>query len=236
MQIQLCVGPGNSEGLPGSIWPCLSYPRGQEATSYLIPEPRALAHGGWLVLPVPRNRTASTGIQCSHSSKFTPVRQNHLLLLFPFFLLCFRLAPFHTFFCRDISKVQNPEREPGRRGAMGSKLQHIPFSLPGHNHATPIPGEACSQPLNFSQSTKPVQQETGLPALTCPRNAALVRNVSGKAEGPWNQSLSLGTYPTGMCKAGRGVRVDRGGLCWLVEECTLASSLNDKGWFSAEKP
>lgn len=32
------------------------------------------------------------------------------------------------------------------------------------------------------------------------------------------------------------MRVDRGGLCWLVEECTLASSLNDKGWFSAGKP
>lgn len=26
------------------------------------------------------------------------------------------------------------------------------------------------------------------------------------------------------------------GLCWLVEECTLAPSPNVKGWFSAEKP
>lgn len=127
----------------------------------------------------------------------------------------------HPFLQEDISKVQNPEREPGRGGAMGSKLQHVP-SLPGHNRATPIPAEACSQPLHFSQSTKPVQPETGLPALTCPRNAALVRNVSGKAEGPWNQSPSLGTYQTraiintGMCKAGRGVRVRRGGVSVLA--------------------
>lgn len=28
----------------------------------------------------------------------------------------------------------------------------------------------------------------------------------------------------------------KGGLRWLVEECTLAPSPNDKGWFSAETP
>lgn len=42
--------------------------------------------------------------------------------------------------------------------------------------------------------TKPVQPETGLPAPTCPRKADLVRNVTGKAAGMWNQSLLLGMY------------------------------------------
>lgn len=32
------------------------------------------------------------------------------------------------------------------------------------------------------------------------------------------------------------MHVGRRGLCWLVEECTLAPSSNGKGWFSAEKP
>lgn len=34
-----------------------------------------------------------------------------------------------------------------------------------------------------------------------------------------------------MCVSGGGEC-----LCWLVEECTLAPSPNDKGCFSAEKP
>lgn len=104
------------------------------------------------------------------------------------------------------------------------------------------PRPAANLSISPRAQTKPVQPEIGLPAPTCPRNAALVGNISGKAEGPRYQSLSLGTYQTravistGMCKAGRGVHVGRGGLCGLVEECTLAPSPNDKGWFSAEKP
>lgn len=70
--------------------------------------------------------------------------------LFPFVLPSGTTS--HPFLQEDISKVQNPEKELGRGGAMGSKLQHVP-SLPGHNRATPIPAEACSQPLHFSQST-----------------------------------------------------------------------------------
>lgn len=101
---------------------------------------------------------------------------------------------------------------------------------------------AANLSISPRAQTKPVQPETGLPALACPRNATLVRNVSGKAEGPWNQAPLLGTYRTraiintGICKAGRSVHVGSRGLCWLVEECTLAPSPNDKGWFSAEKP
>lgn len=52
---------------------------------------------GQLVFPMLPNCTTSTGAQYSDSSKFTPIRQNHLFLLF---LLCFPLAPFHTPYCR----------------------------------------------------------------------------------------------------------------------------------------
>lgn len=176
------MGPGSSEDLPEFTRPCLSYqsgtplgrhfPRGQETASHLIPESGASAHGGWLVFPMPPNRTASTGARCSGSSKFTPVRQNHLFLLFPFFLLCFPLAPFHTPFCRQtFPKFKTLRGNQGEGEQRAASCNTSP--LPGHNRATPIPAAACSQPLRFSQSTKkPVQPETGLPALTCPRNAA----------------------------------------------------------------
>lgn len=108
------------------------------------------------------------------------------------------LLPFGTIshlFLQGHFQSSKPCEGPGEKGSNGQQVTTHPLlSLPGHNHATPIPGEACSQAPHFSQSTKPVQQETGLPALTCRTNAALVRNISGKAEGPWNQSLSLGTY------------------------------------------
>lgn len=100
---------------------------------------------------------------------------------------------------------------------------------------------AANLSISPRAQTKPAQPETGLPAPTCPRNAALVRNVSGKAEGPWNQSPSLGTYATRH--KGRDVQsrercaCQKGGsLCWFVEERTLAHNPNDKGWMSAEKP
>lgn len=156
------MGAGSSEDLPGFTQPCLSYqsgmplrqhsPRGQETTSHLIPEPGALAHGGWLAFPMPSNCTASTGAQCSDSSKFTPVRQNHLFLLFPVFLLCSPLAPFHAPFCRKTFpkfKTLRGNRGEGEQWAASCNTS----PLPGHNRATPIPAEACSQPLHFSQST-----------------------------------------------------------------------------------
>lgn len=160
-EIQLCGGPGNSGDLPGFTCPCLSYqsgmplgwhsPREQE-TDYKPFNSRAWRNSSWGMAGLPYASKLYSLNRCSDPSKFTPVRQNHLLLLFPFFLLCFPLAPFHTPFCRKTFPKFKILREPGRGGAMGSKLQHVP-SLSGHNCATPIPAEACSQPLHFSQST-----------------------------------------------------------------------------------
>lgn len=98
--IQPCGGRGSSVDLPGLTRLCLSYqsgmslgwhsPGGQGTTGHLMPNPGASAHaGGWSSLCLQTVQPQ----QCSDSSKFTPVRQNHLFLLF---LLCFPLAPFHT--------------------------------------------------------------------------------------------------------------------------------------------
>jgi len=169
-------------------------PRGQETTSHLIPGPGALAHGGWLVFPTLPNCSSSIGAQCSDSCKFTPVRHDYLFLLFPFFLPCFPLAPLHTPFCRKTFpkfktlRGNRGEREQGEASCNTSPLsQASTMQLPCQLRP------AANLPISPRAQTKPVRPETGLPAPTCPKNAVLVRNVSGKAEGPRNQSPSPGS-------------------------------------------
>lgn len=150
--------------------------------------PGMLAQGGGWLFPVSPNWTALT------STQTTPTRQPPA----PAAPLLLSLLPSgtvsHPFFSQgDIPKVQNLELEQRRGGVMGSKSQHVP-SLPGHNSAPPIP--APNPSASPRAQTKPVQPETGLPAPTCPTKADLVRNVTGKAAGTWNQSLCLG-----MCQS-----------------------------------
>lgn len=148
---------------------------------------------------------------------------------------------FTPFFCRKtLPKFKTLRGNQGEGEQWAASCSTSPLS---QATTVQLPSQlrpAANLSISPSAQTKPVQLETGLPAPTRPRNAALDRSVSRKAEGPWDQSPSLGTDQlttgTGVCKAGRGVRVRSGGPCWLLEGCTLAPRPNDKGWLRAEKP
>lgn len=99
---------------------------------------------------------------------------------------------------------------------MGSKLQHV-SSLPSHNRATPIPAEACSQPIHFSQRTnKACPTRNWAACSNSPQKCSFRFLSAGKQKGhgisPHRLGLTSSSQAQGcakqgeVCVSGAGVR------------------------------
>lgn len=133
---------------------------------------------GWLTTPTPPSPTGST------SSTFLPLRQNHLPQPFSFFSvpasLWHRFTPFSA--GRHLQS-SNPWEGSGERGSSGQQAAARPLSPAPTVRLRSPAGPAANGPVSPRAQTEPVRPETGLPAPTCPRNAASVRNISEEGHG-----------------------------------------------------
>lgn len=175
---------------------------------------RAWSSWGWLATPTPPTPTSPTGTPCSTSSTFLPLRQNHLSLPFSFSPLCFPLAPFHALFCRKTSpKVQNPGREPGRGGAAGSKLRHVPNPQPQPCDSAPQRGRQPTAPALPEHKQSQSDQKPGCLLRLAPemqlQSEMSARRATERVPVAWGPRA---TKDTGQREAGGGMRGRAG---WL---------------------